>query len=134
LASGSVPIYSFVIVIVALAVVIYFIIAASPQCLKLNRGKGSVFCSNGISCYRPFSSDVLIALFSLSLIGLALVVASVFNVVPNFASVTAWLWLAASVVFTAGMFLFYYFSIPDMDDKDDDYEATVHMLPPQARV
>lgn len=129
LASDSVPIYSFVIVLVALAVLIYFIVAASPQCLKMNHGKGSVFCTAGIQCYRPFSSDVLIVLFLLSLIGMALIVSSVFNVVPNVTSVTAWLWLATSIMFTVGMFLFHYFSIVDDNEKDDD-EATVHMLPP----
>ena len=134
LASGSVPIYSFVIVIVALAMILYFIIASLPHCLMKNEGRGSTFCSSGISCYRPFSSDVLIALFSLSLIGMALVIASIFNVVPNTTRVTAWLWLAASIVYTTGMLLFYYFSIPDIDDLEED-EANAHMLsPPQARI
>ena len=135
LASSTIPVFQFYIVIGAALILVLFIVASSPQCLKRNGGKGSVFCHDG-KCCRPCGSDVLILLFILGFLGLLLVAACIIYTVPNVQSVSAWLWLGASVFYTVGFLLWYFSSIPTDDDDDDikhDEEAQT-MLPQQTRI
>ena len=138
LASSSIPIFQYFIVVVVAFILILFIAASSPQCLKRNRGKGSVFCHDG-KCCRPCGSDVLILLFILGFLGLLFVTSSLIYTIPNVKSASAWLWLFASVFYTTGFLLWYFSSIPNDDDNDDDElthdeEAAQTMLPQQTRI
>ena len=83
-------------------------------------------CCHDGKCCRPCGSDVLILLFILGFIGLLLVTSSIIYTIPNVKSVSAWLWLGASVFFTIGFLLWYFSSIPTDEEEDDDEQQVNH--------
>ena len=103
--------------------IMMFILALTPPLLAFNAGKGSLLfgiLTSDSNTNKYFGSDVLILILAFAFFGLFFFITSIINLVVNYVNVTAWLWFAASSLFTFGIMLFYRHSIPKYSATNEE--------------